>query len=287
MAGWSVLSRGKPFRTSERNAFSNKPSVHARKSPFCCDSNVRHSGGTTIPHLNFSLPCAALRPVFEFAGILIHDMSFSFIVSKIGCHRTCEMWNETKPTLFHLAGLDCYSQRSLIDDISWMAWTSLIQSSLPSGHWCLRRHLVPDHSFLMRIWRPRRGKDLALRDFLLRDVEKAPCQMTWSLLSEGKSPVTCHRVSYDVTVCRLVLGDIIFGARFISAYMVSHCNHFNIILWSPKQIILLKSLLHFLRADGKLLLCWNHVHALETFVKWILDVPHPWKIFHFYGWILR
>ncbi|CAA6671976.1 unnamed protein product [Spirodela intermedia] len=30
-------------------------------------SNVKHAGGTTIPHLNFSLPCAALKPVFEFA----------------------------------------------------------------------------------------------------------------------------------------------------------------------------------------------------------------------------
>lgn len=30
-------------------------------------SNARHGGGTIIPHLNFSLPCAALKPVFEFA----------------------------------------------------------------------------------------------------------------------------------------------------------------------------------------------------------------------------
>lgn len=30
-------------------------------------SNARHGGGTIIPHLNFSLPCAALKPIFEFA----------------------------------------------------------------------------------------------------------------------------------------------------------------------------------------------------------------------------
>lgn len=30
-------------------------------------SNARHGGGTVIPHLNFSIPCAVLRPIFEFA----------------------------------------------------------------------------------------------------------------------------------------------------------------------------------------------------------------------------
>ncbi|KAJ6808758.1 glyoxysomal processing protease, glyoxysomal isoform X1 [Iris pallida] len=30
-------------------------------------SNARHGGGTIIPHLNFSIPCAALKPIFEFA----------------------------------------------------------------------------------------------------------------------------------------------------------------------------------------------------------------------------
>lgn len=30
-------------------------------------SNARHSGGTVIPHLNFSIPSAILAPVFEFA----------------------------------------------------------------------------------------------------------------------------------------------------------------------------------------------------------------------------
>ncbi|KAL7618680.1 hypothetical protein Lser_V15G04365 [Lactuca serriola] len=30
-------------------------------------SNAKHGGGTVIPHLNFSIPCAALQPVFNFS----------------------------------------------------------------------------------------------------------------------------------------------------------------------------------------------------------------------------
>ncbi|XP_020596584.1 glyoxysomal processing protease, glyoxysomal isoform X2 [Phalaenopsis equestris] len=30
-------------------------------------SNARHGGGTIIPHLNFSIPCSALEPVFKFS----------------------------------------------------------------------------------------------------------------------------------------------------------------------------------------------------------------------------
>lgn len=30
-------------------------------------SNARHGGGTIIPHLNFSIPCAALEPIFKFS----------------------------------------------------------------------------------------------------------------------------------------------------------------------------------------------------------------------------
>ncbi|RWW65986.1 hypothetical protein BHE74_00026680 [Ensete ventricosum] len=30
-------------------------------------SNAKHGGGRTIPHLNFSIPCAALLPVFRFS----------------------------------------------------------------------------------------------------------------------------------------------------------------------------------------------------------------------------
>lgn len=30
-------------------------------------SNARHGGGTVIPYLNFSIPCAALEPVVNFS----------------------------------------------------------------------------------------------------------------------------------------------------------------------------------------------------------------------------
>lgn len=30
-------------------------------------SNARHGGGTVIPHLNFSIPCAALEPIFKYS----------------------------------------------------------------------------------------------------------------------------------------------------------------------------------------------------------------------------
>lgn len=30
-------------------------------------SNAKHGGGTVIPHLNFSIPCSALEPVFKFS----------------------------------------------------------------------------------------------------------------------------------------------------------------------------------------------------------------------------
>ncbi|GJR99921.1 glyoxysomal processing protease, glyoxysomal isoform X2 [Tanacetum coccineum] len=32
-----------------------------------CKRNARHGGGTVIPFLNFSIPCAALEPVFNFS----------------------------------------------------------------------------------------------------------------------------------------------------------------------------------------------------------------------------
>ncbi|KAK9267768.1 hypothetical protein L1049_010202 [Liquidambar formosana] len=42
-------------------------------------SNARHGGGTVIPHLNFSIPCAALAPIFKFSKdmqdlSLLHDL---------------------------------------------------------------------------------------------------------------------------------------------------------------------------------------------------------------------
>lgn len=32
-----------------------------------CHSNAKHGGGTVIPHLNFSIPCAALKPILKFS----------------------------------------------------------------------------------------------------------------------------------------------------------------------------------------------------------------------------
>ncbi|KAL4201250.1 hypothetical protein AMTRI_Chr02g215120 [Amborella trichopoda] len=44
-------------------------------------SNARHSGGTVIPHLNFSIPYAALIPVFKFAKDM-QDMSVLQVLDK-------------------------------------------------------------------------------------------------------------------------------------------------------------------------------------------------------------
>ncbi|KAH6829095.1 hypothetical protein C2S53_013243 [Perilla frutescens var. hirtella] len=35
-------------------------------------SNAKHGGGTVIPHLNFSIPCAALKPVLKFSEDMQH-----------------------------------------------------------------------------------------------------------------------------------------------------------------------------------------------------------------------
>ncbi|KAG9146559.1 hypothetical protein Leryth_026888 [Lithospermum erythrorhizon] len=42
-------------------------------------SNARHGGGMVIPHLNFSIPCAALEPIFRYSrdmqeSSLLHDL---------------------------------------------------------------------------------------------------------------------------------------------------------------------------------------------------------------------
>jgi len=38
-------------------------------------SNARHSGGTVIPHLNFSIPTAALAPIFKFSkGVFFNQL---------------------------------------------------------------------------------------------------------------------------------------------------------------------------------------------------------------------
>uniref|UniRef100_A0A0D6QU05 Glyoxysomal processing protease, glyoxysomal n=1 Tax=Araucaria cunninghamii TaxID=56994 RepID=A0A0D6QU05_ARACU len=45
-------------------------------------SNARHSGGTVIPHLNFSIPCAALKPIFTFANGDMKDLSILYNIDK-------------------------------------------------------------------------------------------------------------------------------------------------------------------------------------------------------------
>ncbi|KAH9298226.1 hypothetical protein KI387_029908, partial [Taxus chinensis] len=45
-------------------------------------SNARHSGGTVIPHLNFSIPCAALKLVFTFANGDMKDLSILYNIDK-------------------------------------------------------------------------------------------------------------------------------------------------------------------------------------------------------------
>ncbi|KAG9439202.1 hypothetical protein H6P81_019367 [Aristolochia fimbriata] len=43
-------------------------------------SNARHGGGTLIPHLNFSIPCASLQPIFKFSETL--DESFLHVMDQ-------------------------------------------------------------------------------------------------------------------------------------------------------------------------------------------------------------
>ncbi|XP_050287045.1 glyoxysomal processing protease, glyoxysomal isoform X1 [Quercus robur] len=48
-------------------------------------SNARHGGGTVIPHLNFSIPCAALAPIFKFSEDM-QDLSLLRILDQPNEH---------------------------------------------------------------------------------------------------------------------------------------------------------------------------------------------------------
>ncbi|GMY37401.1 glyoxysomal processing protease, glyoxysomal isoform X2 [Fagus crenata] len=48
-------------------------------------SNARHGGGTIIPHLNFSIPCAALAPIFKFSKDM-QDLSLLQILDRPNEH---------------------------------------------------------------------------------------------------------------------------------------------------------------------------------------------------------
>ncbi|XP_043701200.1 glyoxysomal processing protease, glyoxysomal isoform X2 [Telopea speciosissima] len=70
-------------------------------------SNARHSGGTIIPHLNFSIPCVALEPIFKFSK----DMQNSSVLQDLDepNERISSVWTlmpplppSPKPQLPHL-----------------------------------------------------------------------------------------------------------------------------------------------------------------------------------------
>lgn len=60
-------------------------------------SNARHSGGTVIPHLNFSIPCAVLKPIFTFSTGNMEDLSILHGINKPN-ELLSEVWALVPPT---------------------------------------------------------------------------------------------------------------------------------------------------------------------------------------------
>lgn len=60
-------------------------------------SNARHSGGTVIPHLNFSIPCAVLKPIFQFATGNMQELSILHNINKPN-DLLSEVWALVPPT---------------------------------------------------------------------------------------------------------------------------------------------------------------------------------------------
>lgn len=60
-------------------------------------SNARHSGGTVIPHLNFSIPYAALKPIFKYASGDMKDLSILSAFGKPN-ERLAAVWALVPPT---------------------------------------------------------------------------------------------------------------------------------------------------------------------------------------------
>lgn len=60
-------------------------------------SNARHSGGTVIPHLNFSIPCAVLKPIFKFATGNKEELSILHDINKPN-ELLSEVWALVPPT---------------------------------------------------------------------------------------------------------------------------------------------------------------------------------------------
>ncbi|KAL5096728.1 hypothetical protein RYX36_001055 [Vicia faba] len=59
-------------------------------------SNARHGGGSTIPHLNFSIPSAALAPIFKFAKDMV-DSSLLWILDEPNEYIS-SIWALTRPS---------------------------------------------------------------------------------------------------------------------------------------------------------------------------------------------
>ncbi|KAF7149964.1 hypothetical protein RHSIM_Rhsim02G0132600 [Rhododendron simsii] len=58
-------------------------------------SNARHGGGTVIPHLNFSIPCLALEPIFKFSRDM-QDLSLLDDLDK-PCEHLSSVWALVPP----------------------------------------------------------------------------------------------------------------------------------------------------------------------------------------------
>ncbi|KAI3740695.1 hypothetical protein L2E82_31166 [Cichorium intybus] len=66
-------------------------------------SNAKHGGGTVIPHLNFSIPCAALKPIFNFSKDM-KDISILKDLDKPNEHLS-SVWALMPPASPELPGL--------------------------------------------------------------------------------------------------------------------------------------------------------------------------------------
>ncbi|XP_054777019.1 glyoxysomal processing protease, glyoxysomal isoform X2 [Prosopis cineraria] len=78
-------------------------------------SNARHSGGTVIPHLNFSIPCAALAPIFVFSKDM-KDLSLLRVLDEPDEYIS-SVWALMRPSSLKLPPMFQLPQ-SLLDDNS-------------------------------------------------------------------------------------------------------------------------------------------------------------------------
>lgn len=83
------------------------------------DSNARHSGGTVIPFLNFSVPYAALLPIFEFASKGKHSL-LRLVVAK--CFKAYDF-----PIRILVYPSDVIGRRSSLDILSGGTFLNMLQ----------------------------------------------------------------------------------------------------------------------------------------------------------------